>query len=205
MQCSEPSGVLATYQDGQLLLDSPINWPDGARVRLQISPDSQPAFLAKGHVIIAGFGLCGRCVAELLDKSEVPYVIIERNPDTVETQRSLGRRVLKGDVTNAATLTQAGLGNASILALTVPDEDAVLEATALARRIHPGVYIIARTTYASKGMQALQLGADEVIKAEQAVAFQFYERLRNVLSGGSSHEERSDASAASGVGKTSNH
>jgi CPA2 family monovalent cation:H+ antiporter-2 len=134
-----------------------------------------------GHVIIVGFGLAGRCVADLLDSAGTPYTIIEQNPVTVETQRALGRRVVAGDASDAQTLTEAGLNTASILALTIPDEDAVLEAISLARRLRPEIYIIARTTYSSKGMQASQLGADDVVKAEQAVALQFYDRLSRRL------------------------
>ena len=81
------------------------------------------------------------------------------------------------DATGAETLVRAGLNRAAILALTIPDEDAVLDAIALARRLRPEIYIIARTNYSSKGMRASQLGADEVIKAEQAVALQFYDKL----------------------------
>jgi voltage-gated potassium channel Kch len=61
--------------------------------------------------------------------------------------------------------------------LTIPDEDAVLKAIKLAREIKPELYIIARTNYSSMGLRAVQLGADDVVKAEQAVAIQFRERL----------------------------
>jgi CPA2 family monovalent cation:H+ antiporter-2 len=130
-----------------------------------------------GHVIIVGFGLAGRCVADLLDQANVAYTIVEKNPVTVETQRALGRSIIEGDATETEALMEAGLHTATILALTIPDEDAVLNAISLSRRLQPKIYILARTNYSSKGMKASQLGADEVIKAEQAVALQFYERL----------------------------
>jgi CPA2 family monovalent cation:H+ antiporter-2 len=129
------------------------------------------------RAIIVGFGLAGRCVADLLDQVGIGYTIVEQNPVTVETQRALGRSITLGDAANAETLTEAGLNTASILALTIPHEDTVLEATQLARRLRPDIYIIARTNYSSKGMKASQLGADDVVKAEQAVAVQFYDKL----------------------------
>jgi CPA2 family monovalent cation:H+ antiporter-2 len=152
-------------------------------MRLVVTPVYPPpgGTPINGHVIIVGFGLAGRCVADLLDSAGMSYTIIERNPVTVETQRALGRRVIAGDASDAHTLSEAGLDGASILALTIPDEDAVLEATSLARRLRPEIYIIARTNYSSKGMQATQLGADDVIMAEQAVALQFYDRLSRRL------------------------
>ncbi len=89
----------------------------------------------------------------------------------------MGRDVIEGNAIDTETLVRAGLSNAIILALTIPDEEAVLKATSLARRLQPDLYIIARTNYSSKGMRASQLGADDVIKAEEAVALQFYDRL----------------------------
>ncbi len=154
-----------------------MDWPSGTRLIVTpVRPISCDDGL-DGHVIIAGFGLAGRCVADLLDHAKVSYSIVEKNPVTVETQRALGRRVIEGDATDTRTLLEAGLGEAAILALTIPDEDAVLSATSLARRLCAEVYIIARTNYSSKGMTATQLGADDVIKGEQAVAWQFYERM----------------------------
>jgi CPA2 family monovalent cation:H+ antiporter-2 len=167
----------ATYHARQIQLDEPVDWPEGTRLIVTPIQSGDVTAPIKGHVIIVGFGLAGRCVADLLDHARLSYIVVERNPTTVETQRSLGREIIEGDATRAETLTAAGLYDAAILALTIPDEDAVLKATSLARRLRPDIYIVARTNYSSKGMQASQLGADEVIKAEQAVALQFYEKL----------------------------
>lgn len=170
-------GAGGTYTDGVVHLDEDVSWPAGSRVVVTRVQPPRANDGVEGHVIIVGFGLAGRCVADLLDRAKLPYTIIEKNTVTVETQRALGRRILEGDGTDLGVLTEAGLPSAAILALTMPDEDAVLKATSLARRVRPNVHIIARTNYSSKGMQASQLGADEVIKAEQAVALQFYDKL----------------------------
>jgi CPA2 family monovalent cation:H+ antiporter-2 len=165
------------YRNRRVELDGPVDWPEGTK--LVVTPVLPPAAASRldGHVIIVGFGLPGRCVADLLDRAKLSYTIIEKNPVTVETQRALGRDVREGSGTDAETLVKAGLNSASILALTIPDEEGVLQAISLARRLRPEIYIIARTNYSSKGMKASQLGADDVIKAEQAVALQFYEKL----------------------------
>lgn len=177
--------VGATFRNGQVEFDATTDWKSGSApgwpegTKLEVTPFLSPNSLAQtvGHVIIVGFGLAGRCVADLLDHTGYTYTIIERNSVTVETQRALGRDIREGNVLDAETLLEAGLNSADILALTIPDEEAVLTATSLARRLRPEVYIIARTNYSSKGMKASQLGANEVIKAEQAVALQFYDKL----------------------------
>ena len=167
----------AVYRDGRIHLEQETDWPEGTRLRVTPVYPPAPEWQLQGHVIIVGFGLAGRCVVDLLEQAKVPYTIVERNPVTVATQRALGRQIIFGNAVEAKVLTDAGLADASILALTIPDEDAVVEATALARRLKPDIFIIARTNYSSKGMQASQVGANDVIKAEQAVALQFYDKL----------------------------
>ena len=172
----------AVYRDGRIVLEGKVDWPEGTELLVSPAPSvSRPPASANRPVIVAGFGLAGRYVADLLRSAGIPFTVIERNAVTVATQRALGREIVFGDVTSAETLEQAGLQEAGILALTIPDEDAVLKGIALARRLRPDIYIIARTNYSSKGMRASQLGADDVVKAEQAVALQFYERLSQHL------------------------
>jgi CPA2 family monovalent cation:H+ antiporter-2 len=176
-QCSEHWGI---YDDGVIRLAARVDWEDGTPVLVRVA-DKGPArpedLSAIGKVIIAGFGLAGRWIAEIFDRHNIQYTIVEKNVATVETQRELGRTVVEGDIAAEETLLRAGIEDASILALTVPDEAAVLEATRIARKLKPGIYIVARTMYSSSGMQASQLGADDVIKAEQVIARQFYEML----------------------------
>ena len=162
-----PPNCAATFVEGRVKLDGVPDWSEGTRLVVTPVLPLEVEGIANGHVIIVGFGLAGRCVADLLDQSKHSYAIVERNPVTVETQRALGRTIVKGNAASADTLIEAGLNTADILALTIPDEEAVLEATSLARRLRPNIYIIARTNYSSKGMRAAQLGADDVIKAEQ--------------------------------------
>ncbi len=130
-----------------------------------------------GLVIIAGLGLAGRWVADIFDRHGIDYIVVEQNRDTVKRQKLLGKKIILGDISDEATLIAAGIDKADILALTIPDEQAVLNATKIARKLRPHIYIVARTTYSSSGMEAAQLGADAVVKAEQAVANRFYELL----------------------------
>jgi len=178
---SDPS-YRAVYRNHQVILEDSIEWPEGTKLEVSaLLPGSDSFTELNGHAIIVGFGLAGRYVADLVEQAKMRCVVIERNPVTVKTQVQLGREIILGDGTDTASLTEAGLQRAAILALTVPDEEAVLKATTLARRLRPDIYIIARTNYASQGMRASQLGADEVVKAEQAVAIQFYMKLSQHL------------------------
>jgi hypothetical protein len=174
----QPEEYLGYYDNGVVRLAARTNWPSGTPVCVRVA-NLTPEDAARrfGKVIIAGFGLAGRWVVEIFDRHKIEYVIVDENEETVEAQRKLGRKVIRGDISSEQTLRDAGIDDASILILTIPDENAVIAATILARRIRPDLFIVARTTHSSVGLQAAQCGADEVIKAEQVVARHFYEML----------------------------
>lgn len=187
------------YRDGCVELDGPVNWPPGTRVVVRVAPPAcTPSSEAQsfGPVIIAGFGLPGRWVADIFDRHGIEYLIVDSNPETVKVQRGLGRTVIEGDIAEEETLVRSGIDRSSILALTVPNEQAVLRATELAKKLNPEIYIVARTMYSSSGIEASRLGADEVVKAEQAVARQFYEMLLRKLNAHSIRSEGEIAEAA---------
>lgn len=135
----------------------------------------------RDHVIIAGYGVGGRFIAEYLQRHDIPFVVVETNPETCDAQRALGIEVLHGSIADESILRAAGIESALVLALAIPDEQTAVRATELANAIRPEIHIIAGTRYTSAGIQALQKGADEVIVAEQAVAREFYRRIERFM------------------------
>lgn len=123
-----------------------------------------------GHAIIAGFGVPGRAAADVLAAQGVPFCVIELNPKTVERCSHIGVHIIAGDVCSEDTLRRAGVERSTLLILAVPNDNAVLEAVRLARRLNPALHIIARLRFISSGMEAHRRGASEVIVEEQVVA-----------------------------------
>ena len=139
-------------------------------------PEGQPETDTKpptGHAIIAGFGLAGRATANALIARGIPICVIERNFETVRRCSIAGLSIFQGEATDEQLLRRAGIESAILFAATMPDDPAVLEAVALARRLNPNVRIFARCEYVSTGMKAERRGADEVIIAEKVVATEF--------------------------------
>ncbi|MDW7999254.1 MAG: monovalent cation:proton antiporter-2 (CPA2) family protein, partial [Thermodesulfovibrio sp.] len=56
------------------------------------------------HVIIIGFGLNGRNLARVLKETNIPYVILELNPDTVRKMKKKGEPIYYGDGTSQEIL-----------------------------------------------------------------------------------------------------
>jgi CPA2 family monovalent cation:H+ antiporter-2 len=122
------------------------------------------------RVIIAGYGPIGRNVAERLKVLGVPHTVIDMNPRTVRRQTDLGRDVIYGDVTNPEVLEKAGVRTSAAVVLTIPDEEAVMRACTVIRRLNPTIFIAGRTNYLNKAMALYQCGADHVVIEEVATA-----------------------------------
>lgn len=123
-----------------------------------------------GHAVIAGYGVPGRAVGEILSSRKEPFCVIELNRQTVERCSHVGVHIIEGDVCDEQTLRRAGVERASLLILAVPSDPAVLQAITVARRLNPSVRILARCHFVSSGMEAHRRGANQVVVEEQVVA-----------------------------------
>src|SRR5688500_8126337 len=82
------------------------------------------------HAVIAGFGVPGRAVADLLHRQGVTFCVIEQNDETVERCRKSGLCMVEGDAGDIETLRKAGLERAVLFACTVPNDAAMYAAVA---------------------------------------------------------------------------
>ena len=74
----------------------------------------------KDHYIVCGFGRVGRGAAAELSRAGVPFVIIDRNEDRVETARSsLGLLAVLADANRDETLIEVGIMRAKGLIATL--------------------------------------------------------------------------------------
>jgi voltage-gated potassium channel Kch len=123
------------------------------------------------HVIVAGYGPVGRVVVDGLVRSGMAVTIVELNRQVCERAEDGLRRTFRcGDIRDEALLREAGVERAAALVLTIPEQEQVIEAVAVARRIAPGIFIAARTEHLSFGMRARAAGADHVVVEELVTA-----------------------------------
>lgn len=137
------------------------------------------------YVIVAGFGIPGREVVNRLVADKVPFVVVELNPLTCERTARGGLHILHGDIADEAVLREAGIDRATVLALAIPDDAAVLRTIDLARRLNPAVRILARCRRVSTAIEAERRGADDVVSEEQIIGSAFARQIGPFLSGGS--------------------
>jgi CPA2 family monovalent cation:H+ antiporter-2 len=131
----------------------------------------------KDHVIIAGFGLNGRNVARALTAANIPYLVLEMNPETVRVDRQKGIPIAYGDAAQEAVLRHAHIEAARVVVVAISDAAATRRVVELARRLNPGVYLIARTRYSQEVGPLSALGANEAIPEEFETSIEIFARV----------------------------
>ena len=129
------------------------------------------------HVIIAGFGLNGRNVSKVLQASDIPFVVLELNPETVRIEKKRGIPILYGDASREAVLAHVNVMAARSLVIAISDASATRRIVELARRLNPSVYILARTRYTSEVNPLYSLGANDVIPEEFETSIEIISRV----------------------------
>lgn len=112
------------------------------------------------RVIIAGFGRFGQIAGRMLLSSGVKMVILDHDPDHVDTLRKFDMKVFYGDATRVDMLESAGAARAEVLINAIDDPKANLELTALAKEHFPHLRIIARARDIDHYIQLRQAGIE---------------------------------------------
>jgi len=132
------------------------------------------------HILIIGYGLTGRNLARSAKQAEIPYVILEMNPETVRNERLKGEPIHFGDATHHSVLHHLNVETARCVAILINDTTAAHRITELARKMNPAANIIVRTRYLKEMKSLFGLGADEVIPDEFGSSVEVFTRvLRN--------------------------
>ena len=129
------------------------------------------------HVIIIGFGLNGRNLAEVLREASVPYVVLEINNDTVIQMKKKGEPIFYGDGTSPEILHKLGVATARMLVVAISDPASTRRIVQVARKENPRLYIIVRTRYTAEVEDLLKLGANEVIPEEFETSIEIFAKV----------------------------
>ncbi len=141
------------------------------------APPPPPPPGERPHAVVAGYGVPGRNCADWLARHGWAFTVVERNEEIVGRCGKSGVPILPGDARDEATLRRAGIDRAAVVVVTIPVEAVVLEIVAAVRRLNPTVRILARLSYISSGFEAVRLGADDAVVAEELAAREFVRLL----------------------------
>jgi len=125
-----------------------------------------PQDTLREHVVVAGFGRTGRAVARVLRASQVPLVVVELNHALLNDLTMARVPAVWGDVTREEILRAAGVENAKMLVVAVPDQSTVHLSITRARSLNPSIFVIARAVREHHVSELRKFGVNAVVQPE---------------------------------------
>ena len=155
----------------------------------EAAPDLAPAEMLN-RVVVAGYGRVGQNIAQGMQDAEIPYLVIDIDPERVADAKAISRPRMYGDATNFNVLEKAGLNKARALVITYPDPLAVVATAKAALSINPKLKILARVHRVREADILKGLGVTELVSPEYEASFRFIKRVLNILDLGKEERRR---------------
>jgi CPA2 family monovalent cation:H+ antiporter-2 len=120
----------------------------------------------RDHVVIAGGGRVGQYVAQVLQRLDLAFVVIELDQRRIEQAQKAEFPVIYGDATQEVVLDAAAVAQARLVLITIPTTMVTQVVVEQVRHLNPEVHIVARAESLEQ-LQALQAhGVYEVVQPE---------------------------------------
>jgi voltage-gated potassium channel len=151
------SAVYAAGQAVEIIVEGEMS---GYRKRKRMSKTIKEL---KHHYIICGYGRVGRQVAQVFEKSRIPFVVIDSKKETLDELEANNFACIIGDATNDSVLMGAGILSAKGLVACSDSDVANVYVTLSARVLNPKLNIVARAGFHDTEKKLIMAGANRVI------------------------------------------
>ncbi|MFC7073145.1 potassium channel family protein [Halovenus rubra] len=110
---------------------------------------------SRSDVVVIGHGEVGKTVTNALDRTNVPYTVVDQEPGNAVD--------IVGDATDPDVMIEAGVPNAQSVVLTLPDDTTTEFATLVARDLNEAAEVAARSNSTEAVRKTYRAGADYVL------------------------------------------
>ncbi len=116
-----------------------------------------------GHYSLCGFGRVGHQVAREFALENVPFVVIDDDPEKVEECLAEDCLIMHGEASDDDILEEAGIRRAKGLVAAVNSDAANVFVVLSARKINPSLHIVARASSDESAAKLEIAGADRTL------------------------------------------
>ncbi len=131
--------------------------------------DITPTSLAN-HIVVVGYGRVGSLLGAGLLSQGAKLLVIEDNPDAVETAKRDGAELLVGNAADPEVLSAAAIGRAVRLFVAIPGSFEAGQVCEQARAENPALPIVARAHSDAEVAHLTKCGATLTIMGEAEIA-----------------------------------
>ena len=129
----------------------------------EAAPEPRPAPDRQPRVIVAGYGRVGRAIAEMLEETGIPFLVLEQDLRRVPPGPRERRRVFFGDGSDPRVLRSLAIEQATALVVTLDRPAAAERVVAVAHQLFPDLLIVARGHDGPNSARLRALGASVVV------------------------------------------
>jgi monovalent cation:proton antiporter-2 (CPA2) family protein len=115
-------------------------------------------------VVICGFGRFGQIVGRVLLMRGIKFNALDSEPGNVETVRRFGYLAFFGDPTRLELLRAVGADQAKVIVVALPDAEAVVKVSQLAREHFPQAKIYARARNRRVAHSLMDVGVHDLVR-----------------------------------------
>lgn len=162
---------------------------DAARRRWQPAPltpkETRTQFLPtslRQHAVIVGYGRVGKLVADGVRQFGLPILVIEDAADAIDMNDTAALELITGNGADERVLDAAGLSQATMLFVAIPQAFEAGQIVEQARRANPTLHIVARAHFDAEIEHLSKLGANEVVMGERELAHAMIDFARSYAS-----------------------
>ncbi|MGC4084218.1 MAG: potassium channel protein [Vicinamibacterales bacterium] len=140
--------------------------------RLQKRRQARMLTTIQDHFIVCGYGRIGSIIASQLRQQNVPFVIIERDPQRLQSAMMDGMLAVQADASHEDVLKRVGIDRARGLIAAVGTDAENVYTVLSARVLKPDLFIVGRAEGEDASRKLLRAGANRVVSPYQIGAVQ---------------------------------
>ena len=144
----------------------------GLPLRLQKRRQARMINTIKDHFIVCGYGRIGSIIASQLQKQNVAFVVVERDPARLQAAMMDGVLAVQADASHEDVLKRVGIDTARCLIAAVGTDAENVYTVLSARVLRPDLFIVGRAEGDDAARKLLRAGANRVVSPYQIGAVQ---------------------------------
>jgi len=138
----------------------------GRRGGAPLEPFQLPEAGLHNHIIIVGYGRVGRYTADVLQRLNLPCMVIDQDQQAVDRAKAAGLTVIYGDASSPVVLEAAGVHTARLALVVVSAAIDVELVVREVRALNPALHIVARAVRLAQIEHLQRFGIYEIVQPE---------------------------------------
>jgi monovalent cation:H+ antiporter-2, CPA2 family len=136
-----------------------------------------PPQVELAQVLVVGYGRVGQLVGEMLDRHQIPFIAIDRDPTLVAHWRRQHTVIFYGDASRIELLRACGIASARALVVTLDSTMAIEDVVTAARRERRDLTIVARARDVKQAIRLYQLKVTDAVPETIEASLQLSEAV----------------------------